>query len=390
MRCRSVLYRGSAADLTRMAAITLGAAIVFLIAQLCPIVELELNGIHSTATLGEAIGVLWSQQLQAVALGVLLFTIVFPAIELSALLYVTLSLRAGFRPPGMHRLLRAAVKARQWGMTEVLMLGILITIVKMSSKTIVTLQPGMFAFGALTVMLAIVTSFDPRRLWRIADELVRPAPVPPRYTRIDAQTPALACHACGLVCAESGARRQHCARCGSTLHRRQPHSIMRTWALLVAAAILYIPANVLIVMHSRTLLGGQDDDTIISGVVYFWNTGSQALAVIIFIASIVVPVAKLAALTVLAYTAQRRSQWRPYQRTVLYRLLEVVGRWSMLDIFVIALSVALVRFSTLAEMKAGPGALAFCSVVVLTMLASMQFDPRLIWDPVKHSGEPHA
>eukprot|EP01034_Spumella_vulgaris_P041885 gene41885-51912_t len=133
-------------------------------------------------------------------------------------------------------------------------------------------------------------------------------------------------------------------------------------------------------MYTQSLFG-KEDDTIISGVVYFWNSGSPALAAIIFIASIVVPVAKLGALALLAYTAQRGSRWRPRQRTVLYRMVEFVGRWSMLDIFVITLTVALVRFSSLAVVTAGPGALAFCAVVVLTMLASMQFDPRLIWDP---------
>ena len=116
----------------------------------------------------------------------------------------------------------------------------------------------------------------------------------------------------------------------------------------------------------------------------------RSLAIIIFVASIVVPVMKLVALAILAATAQRRSRWRPEQRTMLYRIVEFVGRWSMLDIFVITLTVALVRFQSLAVITAGPGALAFCAVVVLTMMASMQFDPRLIWDPVDTHGEKHA
>jgi paraquat-inducible protein A len=173
------------------------------------------------------------------------------------------------------------------------------------------------------------------------------------------------------------------------LHRRLPDSIGRTWALLLGAAILYIPANLLPVMYTHSLFG-KEDDTIISGVVYFWTSGSPALAAIIFIASIVVPVLKLAALSLLALTAQRRSRWRPLQRTTLYRIVEFVGRWSMLDIFVITLTVALVRFQSLAVITAGPGAMAFCAVVVLTMLASMQFDPRLIWDPIDSNGENHA
>ena len=393
VRCGSVLYRGAPPSLDRIAAITLGAIIVFLIAQFFPIVELDVNGYTTSATLLGAIRVLWQEQMQVVAVNVLLFTIAFPAIELGALLYVTLALRAGYQPPGFHRLLRAVRKARQWGMTEVLMIGILITIIKMTSLAQVVAQPGLFAFGALTLLLTVVVSFDPRALWLVGDRMQGGGQRPMRYTALAAGAHPLACHACGLVAADSGAhargQRQHCARCGSTLHHRLPDSIGRTWALLLGAAILYIPANLLPVMYTHSLFG-KEDDTIISGVVYFWNSGSPALAAIIFIASIVVPVAKLGALALLAWTSQRGSRWRPRQRTVLYRLVEFVGRWSMLDIFVITLTVALVRFSSLAVVTAGPGALAFCAVVVLTMLASLQFDPRLIWDPVQKSGENHA
>ena len=405
VRCRSVLYRGvadGAAALDRMAAITLGTLVVFLIAQFFPIVALEVNGLHTSATLAGAIAVLWNEQMQVVATGVLLFTIVFPAIELAALLSVILGLRAGRRVRGFHLLLRAVCQARRWGMTEVLMIGILITIVKMTSMAEVTVQAGLFGFGALTLMLAVVMSFDPKLLWRYGDELAEKerarATGAPRlhathamnYTALVGGRPLLACHACGLVAADHGRRHQHCARCGRTLHHRRPDSVGRTWALLLGAAILYVPANLLPVMYTKSLFG-VSDDTIISGVVYFWTSGSPALAVIIFIASIVVPVAKLGALMLLAYTAQRRSRWLPYQRTVLYRMVEFIGRWSMLDIFVITLTVALVRFSTLAVITAGPGALAFGAVVVLTMLASLQFDPRLIWDRIdREAAAAHA
>ena len=378
VRCRSVLYRGTSAGPERMAAIVLGAVLTFLIAQFCPIVELEVNGLRSSATLFGAIVVLWQEQMQLVAAIVFLSTILFPAVELGALLYVTLGLRAGRVLPGFHRLLRAVSAARHWGMTEVLMIGILITIVKMTSLAQVLVQPGLFAFGALTAMLAFVVAYEPRALWELGDRLLPRAAQDERALLGGGRAPLL-CHACGLVAPDLGTPHQHCARCDKTLHRRRPDSIGRTWALLLAAAILYIPANLLPVMYTHSLFG-QQDDTIISGVVYFWTSGSPALATIIFIASIVVPVAKLAALSLLAWTAQRRSRWRPYQRTVLYRLVEFVGRWSMLDIFVITLTVALVRFQTLAVITAGPGALAFCAVVVLTMLASLQFDPRLIWD----------
>lgn len=394
-RCRSVLYRGQPASLGKVVALTLGAALVFLIAQFFPIVELEISGLRSSATLSGAIRVLWGEKMQVVATMVFLFTIFFPALELGSLLYVALGLRAGFKVPGFNLVLRAIRTARQWGMTEVLMIGILITVVKMTSLARVVPQPGLYAFGALTILLAAVMAFDPKALWNLGDDLAGArATAPPPAVPDSALIP---CHACGLVAAPVVAgKHKHCARCGSTLHRRHPDSVNRTWALLIAAAILYIPANLLPVMYTHSLFG-TEKDTIMSGVVFFWTSGSQGLAIIIFIASVVVPMLKLAILTLLAFTAGRKSGWRPQQRTKLYRMVEFIGRWSMLDIFVVTLTVALVRFQSLAEITAGPGALAFGSVVVLTMLASMQFDPRLIWDaadsaavPVPFSGEPHA
>jgi paraquat-inducible protein A len=174
-----------------------------------------------------------------------------------------------------------------------------------------------------------------------------------------------------------------CPRCGATLHVRKPDSIPRTWAFLLAAVVLYIPANVLPVMNTRSLFGAQTD-TIMSGVVFLWTTGSWVLAVIVFVASIVVPILKIVSLVFLLLSVQLRSTWQPEQRTRLYRLVDLAGRWSMLDIYVITFLVALVHLRALATIKAGPGALAFGAVVVLTMCATMSFDPRLIWDPLEN------
>lgn len=406
-RCKSVLYRGTATDrgragLNRMAAITLATLFTFLIAQLFPIVELHVGGLTTSATLLGAIRILWSEQMQVVATMVFLFTVLFPALELSALLIVIAGLYHGRRVAGFHQLLRLVQAVRQWGMTEVLMIGILVTLVKMTSLAQVLVQPGLFGFAVLTMLLAVVVRIEPRALWNFGDRMTPLPPLLPASLAV-LRSPAtdraklLTCHACGLVdlnsatgsaSASASASRSNCQRCGSALHLRRPDSINRTGALLVAAAILYIPANLLPVMHSRTLFGIQED-TILSGVALFWNSDSKALAVIIFIASIVVPIAKLGALAVLATTAQWQSRWHPQQRTVLYRMVEFVGRWSMLDIFVVTLTVALVRFQSVAQITAGPGALAFGTVVVLTMMASMQFDPRLIWDPIDSSGDKH-
>ena len=193
----------------------------------------------------------------------------------------------------------------------------------------------------------------------------------------------LSCHICDLL--SRPAPHSHdaiCSRCGAHLHLRKPDSIVRCWALLITAMILYIPANLLPMMHTSSLFGSQSD-TIMSGVVYFWTSGSWYLALIIFFASITVPLLKMIALMLLLVSVQMRSRWQLVQRARLYRLVEFVGRWSMLDIYVVAVIVALVQLQALATIEPGPGAMAFGAVVVLTMFAAMAFDPRLIWDPVE-------
>jgi paraquat-inducible protein A len=200
-----------------------------------------------------------------------------------------------------------------------------------------------------------------------------------------AEAGLLACHACGLVHRPSGAAHDLvCARCGAGLHARKPNSVSRTWALLIAAYILIVPANVLPVMQTGSLFGSETD-TIMSGVVFLWESGSWPLAAILFFASIAVPGAKLLALSYLLVSVQRRTAWARPQRTRLYRVLEFVGRWSMIDIYVAAILTALVQFGGLMTIKAGPGAIAFGAVVVLTMFAAESFDPRLIWDPVERT-----
>lgn len=194
----------------------------------------------------------------------------------------------------------------------------------------------------------------------------------------------VACHGCGLVSrpARSGASR--CPRCAAGLHSRKPNSIGRTWALVIAAYLLYLPANLLPIMETRSLFERQED-TILSGVVYLWSTGSWPLALLVFFASVTVPLAKLLALTLLLISVQRRSAWRPRERSRLFRLVEFVGRWSMLDIYVVALLTALVQLQALAMVTPRGGAIAFGAVVVLTMFAAQSFDPRLIWDAAGES-----
>lgn len=188
----------------------------------------------------------------------------------------------------------------------------------------------------------------------------------------------VACHQCGKLW---NGLRQHdrCGHCEAVLHKRKPDSINRTWAFLVAAGIMYLPANLMPVMITKTLLTTQQD-TILSGIIFFWVSGEWGLAAIVFIASFLVPLLKLVSLTLLVVMAQNKSTWRQLERAKLYRMVETIGRWSMLDVFVVSLLVGLVQIQGFARITAGVGIVAFGSVVVLTMLASLSFDPRLTWD----------
>lgn len=201
----------------------------------------------------------------------------------------------------------------------------------------------------------------------------------------------MSCHVCGQLAhiPADHAALLRCPRCRAPMHLRKPASVSTTWALIIAAAVLFVPANLLPMMTTSSLLGRQQD-TIISGVVFLWQSGSWPLAAVVFFASIMVPLLKIIALAWLTVTVQRRSRRSVMQRTRLYRIVEFVGRWSMLDIYVITILVALVNFRGLATIEAGPAAIAFGAVVVLTMFAAMSFDPRLIWDPLTDPGKPAA
>lgn len=188
----------------------------------------------------------------------------------------------------------------------------------------------------------------------------------------------LGCKCCGLV-SEAALGDARCPRCHFALHARKPDSLQRCTAYILAAAVLYIPANVLPIMSTASFVYGREQHTILGGIIELWQTGSWELSTIVFIASIAVPILKIVALLLLVFTAQRRSRWRQVERASLYRLLETVGHWSMLDVFVVVLLVGMVRFGALANVEPSAGLLAFGAVVVLTMLASSSFDPRLIW-----------
>jgi paraquat-inducible protein A len=386
-RCHAELYRNRADSLERSLAFSLAAVVLFVVSNLYPIVGLSVSGTVVETTLLGAVRVLYLDGMWPIAGLVFATTFLMPVVQTVSMLWILLPLLFDRAPWGAAFVFRVCHLAEPWGMTEVLILGLLVALVKLAHIASVVVGTALWSFGALMLILAAAgAAFDTRQLWlRIAavqagggDESVS-AQLP--YGAVTAaQCGLVLCHDCGLLArACAHAHELSCPRCGAAMHMRKPASLSRTWALLIGAMVLYVPANVLPVMYTSSLFGAQND-TILSGVVYLWTSGSWPLAIVVFVASIAVPMLKILAIAYLTISTQLRSSWQPAQRTRIYRLVEFVGRWSMLDIYVITMLVALVQFQALATIQAGAAAIAFGAVVVLTMFAAMTFDPRLIWD----------
>ena len=400
--CGTVLYRNSPANIDLRLALIITALVVFAVANSYPLMKLGVAGRYSEATLLQMIGLTYDSNVMPIALVVAAAVFLFPLLQMCLYAYVLLPLRRGRVPVAFAGAMHALRQMQPWTMVEVFLLGMLVAVVKLGAMASATPEIGMWCFALLTFLLTLLSSQDLEPLWERAEEIERGGrdPVPPRAVAAPAATAAmvsrvdlpqrgrelglLGCPACGLVLrshAVDGADgRRFCPRCDQPLHRRKPDAQARCWALLIAAAILYIPANLLPVMRT-TQLFDTEDNTILSGVVELWNAGAWDLALIVFTASIAVPLIKIASLGLLLISTGRGSTSGLRERTRIYRMVEFIGRWSMLDVFVVALLLSLVRFGALADVQAGPGIIAFCTVVILTMLASMSFDPRAIWDP---------
>jgi paraquat-inducible protein A len=391
-RCGCTLHRNRPDSLDRTLAWTIAGIILFIVANSFPFLSFQMQGQTTETTLATGVKDLYEQGLWELAAVVLFTSILAPGMQLVLLMTVLIPLKLERLPRGFPTLFRYVRTLAPWGMMDVFMLGILVSVVKLADMA--TIVPGisLFAFGALIFVLAgAQAALDPDIVWSRV-------PVPAAaYRPPRAADEILSCTACELVVPIRAAAVAHgrprCPRCGDPLHRRKPDSVQRTWALVIAAIICYVPANTLPIM-SVTSLGQTQSDTIMSGVVFLLHHGMWPLAVIVFVASVFVPLLKIIILIFLLISLQLRSTWRPRDRTRLYRITEAVGRWSMVDIYVVTILVALVRLGNLASIEAGPGAVFFAAVVVITIFAAMSFDPRLIWDTWEQendrSGKPRA
>jgi paraquat-inducible protein A len=312
---------------------------------------------------------------------VVLTLLVLPAFQLVTIVAMAVSVWLG-KVPGLVRSCFAALPAlSSWAMIEVFMLGATISLVRLRAWMQVEFGAALFALGGVALCsIGVAAALDRRALWSRVPLTRRAAPNARGSTFIS-------CTGCDLVerC-EEGAP---CPRCQKTMHARKPHSVHRTWALVLTAALLAIPANVLPVM-TIVKAGKGGPSTIMGGTVELVQHGFWLLALLVFVASIVVPVFKLVALSTLLIGTARASGGRLRLKTKVFRVVSFIGRWSMLDIFATMTLVELARFGWLGSVRPGTGATAFCAVVVLTMLASESFDPRLMWDAAGENDAPVA
>ncbi len=378
-RCNHTITKRHFRPVQRSMALALSALLSLVLSVSFPFVSFAVFGIGKQIELSQTATQLLSFDQPLIAILVALTIVILPAIYLLSVIWLQAGLMRS-EPLRFSRVIARSLKhLHPWMMADVFIIGALVSLFKISGNADVTLGIGFWAFCSFAILLLLtMRSLDDDWMWfAIAGEPLAPEASQTGQTATSQHLTG--CTTCGLLQHLPNAGKAYCQRCGEILRHRLPHSLQRTWALLVAACILYIPANVYPIMFS-TRLGHTQPKTIIGGVVDMVNAGSWPIALVIFVASIIVPVGKILALGWLCLRVGKSSEISHRSRVRLYRITEFIGRWSMVDVFVVAVLVALIRAGSLLSINPGPAALAFAAVVILTMLAAITFDPRLIWD----------
>ena len=367
-RCGATLYRRRHQPLERGIAFLSAGLVLWALVHFLPLITLRLDGAAHTATLHTGVWAIADAGLWPLALLVLAFASLIPGTKLLSSLIAALAATYGWRHPIARLAFTFGQRQTPWAMLEIFLFGLIVAYVKLAGLAQVEVDVGVLALAATILCIAAAdTVLEPEAVWSRIGRRVRPTGDPER---------GVACHTCHWV-APRGAHR--CPRCDATLHHRKSRSVQRSWAFLIAAVILYVPAN-LYPMMIITQLGRSDPATILGGVVDLVAARMYSIAAIVFVASILVPVAKIGGLAWLLIATQRHSADSLRSRTKAYGAIEFVGRWSMIDVFMVAILASLVNVPGLFAIQPGIGAFAFASVVILTMFASASFDPRLAWD----------
>ena len=373
VRCPTVLRRTSSHSFDHIIALTLAAFVLLVVMCSTTLMSVETSGIRRTADLFSGPEELVRQNMGELAVVIIFVTVLAPLIRLVGMLYVLIRLHERIPPGHLRSIFAWAERLRPWSMLEVFVFGVFVAYVKLGNLVTIGLAAGVYALLALTfVLIWMDSALDREAVW---ERLYR--------GNLRGGSPGLAgaigCETCGLVSGPRPDDDPRCPRCESMLHERKPNSVARTWALVIAAAVLYIPANYYPVL-SVVQLGAGQPSTILGGVEELVTARQYPLAALVFFASIAVPMMKLIGLSFMLITIQTgRTGWLR-DRTRLYHIVRFIGRWSMIDIFMESLLGALVAFGSVITIEPGAGALAFCAVVILTMFAAETFDPRLMWD----------
>ncbi|MFH2091808.1 MAG: paraquat-inducible protein A [Pseudomonadota bacterium] len=377
-RCGALLYRYIPNSIEKSLALYLTAFMFLIMTHVFPFMSLNLNGrIQENHFLSGAM-TLYRMGMGEVAGLVFATSVLFPFLTIMGMLYILVPIKLGYRPWKIGQAFRMVRSLIPWSLTAVFMLGVLIAVVKLLD--LATIIPGIALYSFIGLMLALTAAqvcLDPRVIWLPAGSVPLKG-----YAGITAiEQDLISCHTCSLLVPKTNGKGV-CPRCETALHSRKINSLARTWALIFAAFVLFFPANLYPVM-TVIQFGNGVPNTILSGVIHLIEGGMWGLAFIIFFASIVVPVLKLIVLGFLLIMIKKKSVWRFRDRTLLFRVTEIVGAWSMVDIYVVAILVGLVNFGSLSTIRPGIGIVFFGAVVVITIFAAHSFDPRLIWDNTK-------
>ncbi|WMC12116.1 paraquat-inducible protein A [Oceanimonas pelagia] len=378
-RCGHTLVRRHANPAERSLALALATLIALALSVAFPFIGFELSGIGNRIELTDSAAILIGLHQPLVALCVLLTVIILPLVYLLSVSWLCAGMLLGRPLPRSRQIARTLRHVSPWMMADVFVIGTLVSLIKVVGMADIELGLSFWTFCAFALLLLLTTqSVDKDWLWFSLDRRgMAPAGAVPG--RNASEQNLCGCTTCGLVNALPERGKARCRRCDEPLHPWHGINNQATLALLAAAVIMYLPANLYPIMVT-TSLGSSSPSTIIGGVLLFIQHGDWPIAFIIFTASVVVPVSKILALLWLCHVVRRdRAGLSAMSRIRLYRITEFVGRWSMVDVFVVAILVALIRNGNLMSIEPGPAALAFAGVVVLTMLAAMLFDQRSIW-----------
>ncbi len=392
-RCAKELWRRREDSLERTLALSIAAAILYVVANTVPMLGLSAVGHHASTTLVGGARHLWENGQQIVAVLVLVTAVVAPALQIGLMLAIVLGARRPRPRRWVGTLLRHHPTTATWSMIEVMILGVLVALIKIADYASVIAGLALFALGGLVFLLAAIQTslrsargVEPRRVGRRNGACGRGVGRRRGGGAVSATVVTAmplgwqSCEACGLLSRPAaGAEVGRCPRCDEELafrkhgeHRAHVGVPDRRRDLLRARQP---PARLV-----TTTAAGSAPDTIMEGVILLWSPTGWPLSLIVLVASIMIPSAKILALGYLLVTVQRRSAANNEQRIRLYRTVELIGRWSMVDVFVDTFTAALVQLQPLMAVEPGPGLFFFAAVVVLTMLAVESFDPRLIWD----------